>query len=69
MLCGDGRADECIFFAARQKHNRTERKAYRSMKRFFFVSTTFSIQPDLTDPWNLVCANEHAFTLNKSSEL
>lgn len=34
MLCGDGRADECIFFAARQKHNRTERKAYRSMKRF-----------------------------------
>lgn len=36
MLCGDGRADECIFFAARQKHNRTERKAYRSTKRFLF---------------------------------
>lgn len=36
MLCGDGRADECFFFAARQKHNRTERKAYRSMKRFLF---------------------------------
>lgn len=36
MLCGDGRADECIFFAARQKHNRTEHKAYRSMKRFLF---------------------------------
>lgn len=68
MLCCNGRADECIFFAARQKHNRTERQGL-SQHEAFFVSTTLSIQPDLTDPWHLVCANEHAFTLNKSSEL
>lgn len=46
MLCGDGRADECIFFAARQKHNRTERKAYRSMKRFCFNNILNSTRLD-----------------------